>query len=60
MFRSSVAAFYALPRCLFYGIGGFRYGGFSIVLVRPSVLCEVKKIVYRMPQIFVCSRDSVP
>jgi len=46
-----VAAFYPLPRCLFYRIGGFRCAGFNIVFLRPSVLCEVKKIVDRVSEI---------
>src|ERR1700687_4376305 len=51
MFRSSVAAFYALPECLFYRVGGFHWGRLSIVFMRPSVLCEIKKIVDRMSEI---------
>jgi hypothetical protein len=67
MVRSSVAAFYPLPRCLFYRIGGFRCAGFNIVFLRPSVLCEVKKIVHRMSEIlfaaevaFRCLHGCVP
>ena len=51
MFRSSVAAFYPLPRFLFYRVGGFHWSGFIIVFLRPSVLCEVKKIVDRVSEI---------
>src|SRR5580700_2281822 len=47
MVRSSVPAFYPRPGCHFYWIGGFRPGSFNIVFIRPSVLCEVKKIVDR-------------
>jgi hypothetical protein len=43
MFRSSVAAFYPLPRCLFYRVGGFHGGGFIIVFLRLYVRSEVKK-----------------
>jgi hypothetical protein len=51
MFRSSVAAFYALPECLFYRVGGFHWGRFTIVFMRPPVRSEVKKIVDRMSEI---------
>jgi hypothetical protein len=51
MFRSSVAAFYPLPRFLFYRVGGFRWGRSSIVFMQPSVGSEVKKIIYRMSEI---------
>src|SRR5207302_7222983 len=46
-----MAAFYPLPRYHFYMIGGFRSGRFNIVFMRPSVLCEVKKIVHRVSEI---------
>src|SRR5580704_1747448 len=49
--RPSVAAFYLLPGCLFYRVRCFRCGGFIIVFMQPSVLCEVKKIVDRVSQI---------
>jgi len=53
MFRSSVAAFYPLARCLFYRVGGFRWIRFTIVfmLMRPPVRSEVKQIIYRMSEI---------
>jgi len=51
MFRSSVAAFYPLPRCLFYRVGGFHWGRFTIVFMRPPGRSEIKKIVYRMSEI---------
>jgi hypothetical protein len=51
MFRSSVAAFYPLPRCLFYKVGGFHWGRFTIVFMRPPVRSEVKKVVYRMAEV---------
>ena len=46
-----MAAFYPLPRCLFYRVGGFHWGRFTIVFMRPPVRSEVKKIVHRMPEI---------
>src|ERR1039458_574506 len=52
MFRSSVAAFYPLPRCPFYRIGRFHFGGFIIVFLRPPPVCsEIKKIVYWMSEV---------
>jgi hypothetical protein len=51
MFRSSVAAFYSLSRCFFYRVGGFHWGRFTIVFMRPPVRSEVKKVVYRMAEI---------
>ena len=44
-------AFYPRPRCDFYKIRGFRSGRFNIVFIRPSVLCEVKKIIDRVSEI---------
>ena len=46
-----MAAFYPLPRCLFYGVGRFHRGGFIIVFLRPSVRSEVKKVVHWMSEI---------
>jgi len=46
-----VAAFYRLPRCLFYIGGGFHWGRFTIVFVRLPVRSEGKKIVHRMSKI---------
>jgi len=52
MVRSSVAAFYPLPRCLFYWVGGLHCGGFIIVFLRPPPLrSELKKVVYWMSEI---------
>ena len=52
VFRSSVAAFYPLPRCLFYRIGRFHCGGFIIVFLRPPPVCsEIKKVVHWMSEI---------
>jgi hypothetical protein len=51
MFRSSVAAFYALPGCLFYSFTGpVRRDGFRmfrLLLIRS----EVEKVVHWMPEI---------
>ena len=46
-----MAAFYPLPRCLFYRVGGFHGGAFIIVLLRLSDRSEVKKVVHRMSEI---------
>jgi hypothetical protein len=46
-----VIAFYPLPRCLFYRVGGFHWGRFTIIFIRPPIRSEVKKIVYRMSEI---------
>jgi hypothetical protein len=46
-----VAAFYPLPRSLFYRVRRFCCGGFIIVFMEPPVLCEVKKIVDRVSEI---------
>ena len=51
MVRSSVVAFYRLPRCLCYIVGGFPCGRFTIVFVRLPIRSEVKKIVHRMSEI---------
>jgi hypothetical protein len=51
MFRSSVVAFYPLPRSLFYRVGGFHWGRLTIVVMRPPVRSEVKTIVDRMSEI---------
>jgi hypothetical protein len=45
-----VAAFYRLPRCLFYRVGRFHWSGFIIVFLRP-VRSELKKVVHWMPEI---------
>jgi len=56
MFRSSVAAFYPLPRRLFYRVGGFHWGRFTIVFMRPPVRSEIKKVVYRMSEILFAAQ----
>src|SRR5450755_5044737 len=56
MFRSSVAAFYPLPRCLFYRVGRFHCGGFIIFFLRSPVRSEVKKIVHRMSEILFAAQ----
>ena len=51
MFRSSVAAFYALPRRHFYGCGYVLRGRFRSYCRRLQIPSEIKKIVHRMSQI---------
>ncbi len=46
-----MAAFYPLPRCLFYTVGGFHCGRFTIVFTRPLVRSEVKKVIHWMSEI---------
>jgi len=56
MFRSSVAAFYALPECLFYTFAGpgcrDRFIMFSLLLRGHS---EVEQIVHWMPKILLAA-----
>jgi hypothetical protein len=52
MFRSSVAAFYALPECLFYSFAGsVRRDRFHMFRLLHRVRSEVEKIVHWMPEI---------
>jgi hypothetical protein len=51
MFISSVAAFYSLLICVFYRRRALLCDTFNILFLRLHVRSEVKKIVYRMPQI---------
>jgi len=51
MFRSSVSAFYPLPRCSFYKVGRFYCGGFIIVFLRLLLRSQLKKVVHRMSEI---------
>jgi hypothetical protein len=51
MFRSSVAAFYPLPRCFFYRVGRFYCGGFIIVFLRPPLRSQLKQIVHWVSEI---------
>ncbi len=46
-----MAAFYPLPRCLFYRVGRFHCGGFIIVFLRPPLRSELKKVVHWMSEI---------
>jgi hypothetical protein len=46
-----VAAFYPLPRCLFYGRGSFHTDRLAIHFLRGRDRFEVKEIVYRMSEI---------
>jgi hypothetical protein len=49
MFRFSVAAFYALPNCLFYRFAGsIRRGRFHMFRRLLRIPSEVEKIVYWM------------
>src|SRR5260370_41825685 len=56
MVPSSVAAFYLLPRCLFYIVGDFHCGRFTIVFLPLPVRSEVKKIVHRMSKILFAAQ----
>ena len=56
MFRSSVAAFYPLPRCLFYRCEAFRCDTFNILFLWLHFRSEVKKIVHRMPEILFAAK----
>jgi hypothetical protein len=56
MFRSSVAAFYPLPRSLFYRVGRFHCDGLIIVFLRPPVPSEVKKVVHGMSEILFAAQ----
>ena len=51
-----MAAFYRLPRCLFYIVGGLHRGRFAIVFVRLPVCSELKKIVHRMSEILLAAK----
>jgi len=52
MFRSSVAAFYALPGCLFYSFAGpVRRDRFHMFRLLLRVHPEVEKVVHWMPEI---------
>jgi hypothetical protein len=57
MFRSSVAAFYALPECLFYSFAGpVRPDRFLIFRLLRRVRSEVEKIVHGMPEILFAAQ----
>ena len=52
MFRSSVTAFYALLRRVFYRCGGDLYcSRFHRLFLRLHVRSEVEKIIHRMAEI---------
>ena len=55
MVRSPVAAFYPLPRCFFYRVGGFHWGRFTIVFVWPPLRSQLKKVVHWMPEILLAA-----
>jgi len=46
-----VAAFYPLPRCLFYRVGRFHCSGFIIVFLRLPLGSQLKKVVHWMSEI---------
>jgi hypothetical protein len=47
MFRSSVAAFYALPECLFYSFAGpVRRDRFHLFRLLLPIRSEVEKVVH--------------
>jgi hypothetical protein len=52
MFQSSVAAFYALPECLFYSFAGnVRRDRFILFRLPLSLRSEVEKVVHWMSEI---------
>jgi len=51
-----VAAFYPLARQRFYRFGGFHWGRFTILSMRPAVRSEVEKIVHRMAEILFAAQ----
>ena len=52
MFRSSVAAFYAFPACLFYSFAGpVRRDRFHMFRLLRPIRSEVEKVVHWMPEI---------
>ena len=51
-----MTAFYRLPGCLFYIVGDFHWGRFTIVFVRLPVRSEVKKIVDWMSEILFAAQ----
>jgi hypothetical protein len=46
-----VAAFYPLPKRLFYRVGAFHCGRFTTVIMRLLARSEIKKVVHRMSEI---------
>ena len=52
MVRSSVAAFYDLPECLFYSFAGpVRRDRFHLFRLLLPIRAEVEKVVHWMPEI---------
>ena len=51
-----MAAFYPLPRCLFYRVGRFHCGGFIIVFLRPSLRSQLKEVVHWMSEILFAAQ----
>jgi hypothetical protein len=57
MVRSSVAAFYALPECLFYSFAGpVRRDRFLIFRLLHRVRSEVEKVVHWIPEILFAAQ----
>jgi hypothetical protein len=57
MFRSSLAAFYSLLKCLFYGFAdAVRGDRFTILFRRLPLHPEVEKIVHRTPEILFAAK----
>lgn len=54
-----MAAFYPLPRCLFYGRGTLHRGTFNILFLRPPLRSEVEEIVYRMSEILLAAEIAL-
>jgi hypothetical protein len=60
MFRSSVAAFYALSKPLFYSITGpVRRDRFLTVVLPHGIRSEVEKIVHGMPEILFAAEIAL-
>jgi len=56
MFRSSVAAFYALPECLCYSFAGrVRRDRFHLFCLLLPIRSEVEKVVHWMPEILLAA-----
>ena len=54
-----MAAFYPLPRCLFYGSRGLHRDTSNLVFLWLPIRSEVKKIVHRMPEILLATEIAL-
>ena len=54
-----MAAFYPLPRCLFYRVGGFHRIRFKIAFMLLPIRCQLEKIVYRMSEILLAAEVAL-